>query len=86
MKRLGIAGVTFHDLRGTGVSYCHAMGVDIGTIAMISGHSEAGAEAIIRKHYLAGQEVVEAIRQARTGTEPVKRARRSVKQAKGRTA
>jgi integrase len=66
LARLGIAGVTFHDLRGTGISYAYANGVDIENIADISGHSKAECEAIVRKHYLAGGAVLDAIR---AGTE-----------------
>lgn len=62
LKRLGIAGVTFHDLRGTGISYAYANGADIERIAEISGHSKAECESIIRRHYLAGGDVIEAIR------------------------
>lgn len=62
LRRLGITGVTFHDLRGTGISYAYAMGADIEKIADISGHSKVECEAIIRRHYLAGGEVIEAIR------------------------
>lgn len=62
MARLGIKGVTFHDLRGTGITYAYAHGADIAQIAEISGHSKAECEAIIRKHYLAGGDVIEAIR------------------------
>jgi integrase len=62
MKRLQISGVTFHDLRGTGISYAYANGMDIERIAEISGHSKAECEAIIRRHYLAGADVIEAIR------------------------
>lgn len=60
--RLGISGVTFHDLRGTGISYAYAMGADIEQIAEISGHSKSECEDIIRRHYLAGGDVIEAIR------------------------
>lgn len=66
MKRLGIKGVTFHDLRGTAISYAYA-NMDrshdekIRLIAEISGHSKEDAETIIRKHYLAGHEIIEAI-------------------------
>jgi len=66
MKRLDIKGVTFHDLRGTGISYAYAKGIDVKRIAEISGHSETECEAIIRRHYLAGSDVIEAIR---AGTE-----------------
>jgi integrase len=66
MKRLGIKGVTFHDLRGTAITYAYSQldrshSEKIKLIAEISGHSEEDAESIIRKHYLAGQEVIDAI-------------------------
>lgn len=66
MKRLGISGVTFHDLRGTAITYAYAHldrshDEKIKLISEISGHSQADAETIIRKHYLAGQEVIDAI-------------------------
>lgn len=66
MARLGISGVTFHDLRGTAITFAYA-NLDrshdekIKLISEISGHSQADAETIIRKHYLAGQEVIDAI-------------------------
>lgn len=66
LKRLGITGVTFNDLRGTGITYCYAMGMDIKDIALISGHSEDSVNTVIRKHYLAGEAVVAAIRKGRT--------------------
>ena len=62
MKRLEITGVRFHDLRGTGISYAYANGMDIERIAEISGHSKKECEGIIRRHYLAGADVIEAIR------------------------
>lgn len=62
LKRLKITGVTFHDLRGTGITYAYVNGMDIERIAEISGHSKAECEAIIRKNYLAGGDVIEAIR------------------------
>ncbi|MVA17468.1 integrase [Agrobacterium vitis] len=70
MARLGIHGVTFHDLRGTAITFAYAKldrshDEKIKLIAEISGHSESDAETIIRKHYLAGQEVVDAIGQGR---------------------
>lgn len=62
MARLKISGVRFHDLRGTAITYAYANGAEIDRIAEISGHSKSECEAIIRKHYLAGEGVVEAIR------------------------
>jgi len=66
MARLGIKGVTFHDLRGTAITFAYA-NLDkahdekIKLISEISGHSQDDAESIIRKHYLAGQDVIDAI-------------------------
>jgi integrase len=61
MARLGIRGVTFHDLRGTGMSWLHHEArLSIADIAAISGHSAADAEAIIRRHYLASEAVASA--------------------------
>lgn len=61
-----IKGVTFHDLRGTAITYAYAHldrshNETIRLISEISGHSREDAESIIRKHYLAGQEVIDAI-------------------------
>lgn len=62
LTRLDIKGVTFHDLRGTGITYAYANGMDIERIAEISGHSKGECETIIRRNYLAGGEVIDAIR------------------------
>lgn len=64
MAKLKITGVTFHDLRGTAITFAYANldrshSEKIKLISEISGHSSD--EAIIRKHYLAGQEVIDAI-------------------------
>ncbi|OWV62528.1 integrase [Rhizobium sp. N122] len=66
MARLKITGVTFHDLRGTAITYAYAHldrshDEKIKLIAEISGHSAEEADAIIRRHYLAGEEVIDAI-------------------------
>lgn len=66
MIRLGITGVTFHDLRGTAITFAYAMlershEEKIQLIAEISGHSREDAESVIRRHYLAGQDVIDAI-------------------------
>lgn len=66
MIRLGINGVTFHDLRGTAITFAYAMlershEEKIQLIAEISGHSREDAESVIRRHYLAGQDVIDAI-------------------------
>lgn len=62
MARLEIKGVRFHDLRGTAITYAYAMGMDIERIAEISGHSKGECESIIRRNYLAGSDIIEAIR------------------------
>lgn len=66
MARLNIKGVTFHDLRGTAITFAYANldkshAEKIKLISEISGHSADDAESIIRKHYLAGQDVIDAI-------------------------
>jgi integrase len=66
MARLGVKGVTFHDLRGTAITFAYgnldrSHDEKIKLISEISGHTQDDAESIIRKHYLAGQEVVDAI-------------------------
>lgn len=67
LARLKIEGVTFHDLRGTGITYAYANGMDIERIAEISGHSKTECEGIIRKNYLAGGDVIDAIRAGTKG-------------------
>lgn len=64
MDRLGITGLTFHDLRGSAITYAYAAGATVADIAEISGHSKEEAEAIIRKYYLAGDGIVRAIQRA----------------------
>lgn len=57
-----IEGVTFHDLRGTFVTLAYRhYGASIREIAEVTGHTERDAEAIIRKHYLAGDSVIERL-------------------------
>jgi integrase len=58
MKVAGIKGLTFHDLRGTFVTLAYREGSSFKEIAEVSGHSETEAEAIIRRHYLAGDSAV----------------------------
>lgn len=72
MARLHITGVTFHDLRGTGITYAYANGMDIERIAEISGHSKTECETIIRKNYLAGGDVIDAIRAGTQQAQTVK--------------
>jgi integrase len=60
--RAGVEGVTFHDLRGTFVTLAYRHhGASFRDIAEITGHSERDAEAIIRKHYLAGDAAIELL-------------------------
>lgn len=66
----GIDGVTFHDLRGTFITLAYRHhGASIRDVAEISGHSERDAEAIIRKHYLAGDSAIEMME---PGNKPAK--------------
>lgn len=62
-KLAGVEGVTFHDLRGTFITLAHRNGASIKEIAEVTGHSEKDAEAIIRKHYLAGDSAVSKLEQ-----------------------
>lgn len=57
-----VEGVTFHDLRGTFVTLAYRVHhASIKEIAEVTGHSERDAEAIIRKHYLAGDAVIQRL-------------------------
>lgn len=61
-EKAEVEGVTFHDLRGTFVTLAYRKhGASIRDIAEVTGHAEKDAEAIIRKHYLAGDSVIERI-------------------------
>lgn len=58
----GISGVTFHDLRGTFITLAYRKhGASFREISEISGHRERDVEAVIRKHYLAGESVIEKL-------------------------
>jgi integrase len=50
--KAGVAGLTFHDLRGTAVTRLALMGVDVPEIASITGHSLKDVHAILDAHYL----------------------------------
>jgi integrase len=50
--KAGIAGLTFHDLRGTAVTRLALMGVELPEIASITGHSLRDVHAILDAHYL----------------------------------
>ena len=59
MKRHGIEGVHFHDLRGTAVCRWYTEGWSISDICAMTGHTgEAQAESIIRRAYLPRQAAV----------------------------
>lgn len=51
--RLGIEGVTFHDLRGTFITERRREGATSSQIALISGHSTSEVDAILDRHYMA---------------------------------
>jgi integrase len=51
-RRVGIVGVTFHDLRGTAVTRLAIAGCTEAEIATITGHSLRSVRAIIDTHYL----------------------------------
>jgi integrase len=51
-QRVGIVGVTFHDLRGTAVTRLAICGCTEAEIATITGHSLRSVRAILDTHYL----------------------------------
>ncbi|WP_052699920.1 tyrosine-type recombinase/integrase [Martelella endophytica] len=53
MARLGIEGVTFHDLRGTFITARRREGSTVEQIASISGHTISEVRSVLEKHYLA---------------------------------
>lgn len=53
MQRIGIAGLTFHDLRGTFITERRREGATAEQIASISGHSLSEVNSVLEKHYLA---------------------------------
>lgn len=60
--RLGIEGVTFHDLRGTFITERAREGSTAEQVAKISGHSIAEVKSVLEKHYLAtDQEASDAV-------------------------
>lgn len=50
--KAGIAGLTFHDLRGTVVTRLAIAGASVPQIATITGHSFKDVESILDAHYL----------------------------------
>lgn len=51
-KKHGITGVHYHDLRGTAVCRWYSEGWSLSDIAAMTGHSEVGAERILRQAYM----------------------------------
>ena len=52
MKKAGIEGVTFNDLRGTAVTRLALSGCTEAEIATITGHTMRQVRDILDKHYL----------------------------------
>jgi integrase len=60
--RIGIEGVTFHDLRGTFVTERRREGATSSQIGLITGHSASEVDSILSRHYLAhDQEASDAV-------------------------
>jgi integrase len=51
-EKVGITGVTFHDLRGTAVTRLARAGCTVPEIASITGHSLSEVKTILEAHYL----------------------------------
>jgi integrase len=70
LKRAGVTGVTFHDLRGTAVTRLAIAGCTEAEIATITGHSLRSVRAIIDTHYLSRDPALaeSAIRKLEAGT------------------
>ena len=51
-QKAGIAGLTFHDLRGTAVTRLAVAGCTVPEITTITGHTNGQASAILDAHYL----------------------------------
>lgn len=70
--RLGIEGVTFHDLRGTFITLRRREGASAAQIASVTGHSIKEVNRVLEAHYLAeDQETSDAVivRMERTSSE-----------------
>ncbi len=52
VKKAGIAGLTFHDLRGTAVTRLALVGCTVAEIATITGHSLRDVHTILDSNYL----------------------------------
>ncbi len=53
--KAGIAGLTFHDLRGTAITRMALAACTVPEIAAVTGHSLKDVEAILDMHYLGGR-------------------------------
>lgn len=53
--KVGIADLTFHDLRGTAITRMALAGCTVPEIAAVTGHSLKDVEAILDMHYLGGR-------------------------------
>jgi integrase len=69
-KRVGLVGLTYHDLRGTAVTRLAIAGGTEAEIATITGHSLRSVRAIVDAHYLARDPALaeSAIRKLERGT------------------
>src|SRR6516164_3951192 len=69
-KRVGLIGLTYHDLRGTAVTRLAIAGATEAEIATITGHSLRSVRAILDAHYLARDPALaeSAIRKLERGT------------------
>jgi integrase len=73
-KRAKIAGVTFHDLRGTAVTRLAIAGCTEAEIATITGHSLRSVRAILDTHYLSrdpalAENAIKKLERERSGNE-----------------
>lgn len=73
LSRIGIAGLTYHDLRGTFITARRREGATAEQIASISGHSLHEVNAVLERHYLAddqaaGDAVILGIKSSKSGT------------------
>lgn len=56
IRKAGIAGKTFHDLRGTFITAARRAGASYEDISEASGHSRKDVERVLKAHYLARDE------------------------------
>jgi integrase len=70
-RRVGVVGLTFHDLRCTAITRLALAGCTEAEIAAISGHSLRSVHAILDSHYLSRDPALgeTAIRKLEKGTD-----------------